>query len=62
MLVGIGVAWCFSLNGLSFFLVVIALASLQLPAHVPNANPRALSEELRSGLHYVRDNRLLSSS
>ena len=59
VLAGIGVAGCFFLNGLSFFLVVMALASLQLPAHVPNANPRALKEELRGGLHYVQENRLL---
>ena len=59
VLAGIGVAGCFFLNGLSFFLVVMALASLQLPAHIPNANPRALKEELRGGLHYVRENRLL---
>ena len=47
------------LNGLSFFLVVFALAALHLPAHVPSTNPRAIGDELRSGLHYVRDNRLL---
>ena len=59
VLVGIGVAWCFAINGLSFFIVVVALANMQLPAHVPNANPRALSAELRSGLHYVRDTRVV---
>jgi MFS family permease len=53
------VAWCFALNGLSYFLVVLALASLTLPAHVPNPNPRALGVELRGGLQYVRDQRLL---
>ncbi|HXT69312.1 MAG TPA: MFS transporter [Vicinamibacterales bacterium] len=59
VLAGIGVAWCFTLNGVSFFLVVVALASLHLPPHVPNANPRALGHELRGGLTYVRENRLL---
>jgi MFS family permease len=59
VLVWIGVAWCFTLNGLSFFIVVIALAMLQLPKHVPNANPRRLGEELKSGLHYVRDTPLV---
>jgi len=60
VLAGIGVAWCFTLNGLSFFLVVLALASLTLPPHVANANPRALGEELRGGLRYVRGQRLLT--
>lgn len=59
VLAAIGVAWCFALNGLSFFLVVAALASLHLPAHVPNANQRRLQDELRGGLQYVRENRLM---
>ena len=48
---------CFALNGLSFFFVVFALAALHLPPHTPPPNRRALGEELKSGLHYVRDNR-----
>jgi MFS family permease len=59
VLAWIGAAWCFTLNGLSFFIVVFALASLTLPPHVPNTKPRALKAELKGGLHYVRDNRLL---
>ena len=59
VLAGIGVAWCFTLNGLSFFLVIAALASLHLPAHVPSKKAPALREELRGGLRYVRENRLL---
>jgi MFS family permease len=55
----LGAAWCFALNGLSYFLVVLALASLHLPAHVPNTKPRALGEDLRGGLQYVRRTRLL---
>jgi MFS family permease len=59
VLVWVGVAWCFALNGLSFFIVVIALTSLVLPAHVPSTKPRALRQELRGGLEYVRDTRVL---
>lgn len=55
----IGAAWCFVLNGLSYFLVVLALASLHLPAHIPSTKPRALAQELRGGLRYVRETRLL---
>ena len=55
----IGAAWCFTLNGLSYFLVVLALASLHLPAHVPNTKPRALAAELRGGLQYARETRLI---
>jgi MFS family permease len=59
VLATIGTAWCFGLNGLSFFIVVIALTSLHLPPHVPSPDRRPLGAELRSGLHYVRDHRLV---
>lgn len=59
VLATIGTAWCFFVNGLSFFIVVVALAALQLPKHLPAARRGAVADELRSGLHYVRDNRLL---
>jgi MFS family permease len=59
ILAWIGVVWCFALNGLSFFIVVIALTMMALPAHVPSTKPRALKEELKGGLHFVRDARLV---
>jgi predicted MFS family arabinose efflux permease len=39
--------------------VVLALAALHLPAHVPSTKPRDLAGELRGGLRYVRDTRLI---
>ncbi|MEO8070577.1 MAG: MFS transporter, partial [Acidobacteriota bacterium] len=54
-----GMASCFFVNGLSFFFVVIALNALHVPPHKPSANRQALGEELKGGLRYVRDNRLL---
>jgi len=57
----IGVAWCFTLNGLSFFIVIIALTMLQLAPHVPHVNPKRIREELKSGLRFVRDTRVLST-
>jgi MFS family permease len=59
VLATVGVVWCFTLNGLSFFIVVVALASMMLPAHVPNPKPIDLKNELKNGLHYVRDTRLM---
>src|SRR5690606_17789831 len=41
VLATVGTAWCFFANGLSFFLVVVALAALQLPRHVPAARQTA---------------------
>jgi MFS family permease len=59
VLVGIGAAACFAVNGLSFFIVVIALAMLRLPPHAPSTDRMALGTELRSGLSYVGRNRVL---
>lgn len=59
VLATIGMAWCFGLNGLSFFLVVVALTTLRLPKHVMSSQKRDLGRDLRGGLHYVRDNRLV---
>jgi MFS family permease len=59
VLAAVGVVWCFTLNGLSFFIVVAALASMTLPPHVPNPKPIDLKNELKNGLHYVRDTRLM---
>jgi MFS family permease len=59
VLVGIGAAACFALNGLSFFIVVIALASLRLPPHMPSTTHRAIGEDLKSGLSYMARSRLM---
>jgi MFS family permease len=59
VLATIGTAWCFLVNGFSFFFVVLALAALRMPKHVPAATHGAVGDALRSGLHYVRDNPVL---
>lgn len=60
VLATIGTAWCFAVNGFSFFFVVLALAALNVPAHQPAAGRQTtIGAELQSGLHYVRDNRLM---
>ncbi len=50
----VGAAACFALNGLSFFIVVVALTMLRLPPHVMSPDRRAIGEDLKSGLNYVR--------
>lgn len=52
-LAALGTAACFGLNGLSFFVVIIALMSLRVK-HVPPTNQRPMMEELRGGLSYVK--------
>lgn len=49
-----GMVSCFTLNGISFLVVIGALVSLRV-RHVPPATRRRLLSELRGGLAYVRD-------
>jgi MFS family permease len=53
LLVGLGMAACFGLNGLSFLVVIIVLGSMQVPPPAPATRQRILTE-LGSGLSYVR--------
>jgi MFS family permease len=48
-----GTAACFGLNGLSFLVVILALASLGVK-HVPASTREGLRTELRAGVSYVR--------
>src|SRR6266446_5103993 len=48
-----GMVSCFSLNGLSFMVVIVALMSLGVK-HIPSVAPKHIGEELRGGLSYVR--------
>src|SRR5690606_4465568 len=51
---------CFFLNGLSFFLVVIALLLIKAPVPVAHVGPRRdIMTDLRQGLSYVREQRLM---
>jgi MFS family permease len=48
-----GSAACFSLNGLSFIVVIVALLSMHIK-HVKPADPKPLLHELKGGLQYAR--------
>ena len=45
---------CFTLNALSFLVVIYALSSLHV-RHIPPTTTRPMLEELRGGLDYVRN-------
>ena len=53
VLILVGAAACFFLNGVSFFIVVFALMSLHI-VHTPQAAPNRIMHDLRGGLDYVR--------
>lgn len=60
ILIALGTAACFFLNGLSFFLVIVALMMIHPPAPTPHTGPRPhLLADLAQGLRYVRSQRLI---
>jgi MFS family permease len=61
MLAIIGAAWCFTLNGISFFAVIIGLWLMKLPPHHPFHNPASPWQQLVSGVQYAAGNREISA-
>jgi MFS family permease len=49
-----GMVSCFSVNGLSFLVVIVALMSLHVK-HIPPSAPKRLRDELMGGLSYVKN-------
>ncbi|HVC20197.1 MAG TPA: MFS transporter [Vicinamibacterales bacterium] len=52
-LAAFGMVSCFTLNGLSFLVVIVALMSLHV-RHIPPTTPQRMVDGLRDGFHYVR--------
>ena len=52
-LAAFGSAACFGLNGLSFFVVILALLSMNIK-HVKPADPKPMMQELKGGLRYAK--------
>jgi MFS family permease len=48
-----GPAFCFTLNGVSFLVVIVALMSLSV-AHIPPADRKPILHELKGGITYAR--------
>ncbi len=53
LLVVIGPAWCFTINGISFLAVITGLLLMQLPPTIPKAVQAQAWQQLRSGLSYA---------
>jgi MFS family permease len=53
-------ALCFALNAVSFLVVIYTLMALRVK-HIPPAQTRSMRDELRGGLDYVRQSRVLVS-
>jgi len=53
LLAGLGAAWCFALNGLSFLAVLVALWLMRFPEVVPDQHPEPLAVQIKAGLSYI---------
>lgn len=60
VLLSLGTAACFGINGVSYFLVIFALASLRVPPHPPSTpgQHKPILEDLGTGINYVKNNRV----
>ena len=57
----IGPAWCFTLNGLSFIAVIVALLLMRIQRQAQPARRAAALAELGEGIRYVLKNRMILS-
>lgn len=53
LLVAIGPAWCFLINGISFLAVIAGLLAMRLPPSQPRTSQAAPWQQLRSGVSYA---------
>lgn len=49
----LGAAWCFTINGISFFAVIIGLWAMQLKPHIAKPRGESPLKQLIGGLNYV---------
>jgi MFS family permease len=57
-----GIAWCFAVNALSYFAVLVGLALIRLPPRsAGNALETSPMEGIREGIRYMRETRLVSA-
>jgi len=61
VLAAVGAAWCFSLNGISFLAVLIALSLMHFPPFEAKAQTEPLTQQLAAGLRYVRQHKVVRS-
>ncbi len=49
----LGPAWCFTINGLSFIAVIVALALMKLRPFIPRSSNNSIVQDLKEGIVYV---------
>jgi len=53
MLAGVGAAWCFALNGLSFGAVIAALLAMRFAAYERSGHTESIAIQVKAGLSYI---------
>ena len=61
MLAAVGAAWCFTINGISFFAVLIGLSLIKLPPHRKTTQGSSPRQQLVSGFQYAMHNNEISA-
>jgi MFS family permease len=54
-----GPAWCFTINGLTFIAVIVALASMKLKPFIKRVQPKSTLLELKEGIQYAFSHRTI---
>ena len=52
LLATVGAAWCFTINGLSFFAVIVSLLAMKIPHAAAKADKRSHWDQLKEGVVY----------
>ncbi|MFN2118860.1 MAG: MFS transporter [Anaerolineales bacterium] len=60
LLAAVGPAWCFTINGLSFFAVILSLAAMQLAPHLAIKVAESTTKQLVDGVRYVASEPVLA--
>jgi MFS family permease len=55
----LGPAWCFTINGTSFFAVIAALAFMNLPARLEKPESGNMAAQVKEGLQYIQNNHVI---
>ncbi|HEY8164386.1 MAG TPA: MFS transporter [Gemmatimonadaceae bacterium] len=57
VIAGIGLAWCFGINALSYIAVIGCLLAIKLPRFVPSETPIRAIDGFKEGIRYMRSRR-----
>ena len=57
LMAGVGITWCFILDGVSFIAVIVGLMMMRLPKFIPPTKPHSAGRHILEGFKYVAGHR-----